>query len=66
MGRKFLNVVRGRHTYRVFLEDIKDAFKKIRRPVPKVPKFREDMTEDDDDLGFDKPTEMEPETLQFQ
>ena len=56
MGRKFLNVVRGRHTYRVFLEDIKDAFKKIRRPVPKVPKFREDMTEDDDDLGFDKPT----------
>ena len=40
MGRKFLNVVRGKHTYRVFLEDIKDAFKKIKRIVPKVPKFR--------------------------
>ena len=48
MGRKYLNIARGKHTYRIFLEDIQEAYKKIRRVVPKVPKYRDNSAGDDD------------------
>ena len=41
MGRKYLTVVRRKQVYRLFLEDVKDAYKKIKRVNPRIPEFRE-------------------------
>ena len=40
MGRKFLAVNGNQKFYRLFLDDIKAAHKKIRREVPRIPGFR--------------------------
>ena len=63
MGRKYLNVARGKQTYRMFLEDIQEAYKKIKRVVPKVPKYRHNQVEDDTDIDVDNRTQIKAEEL---
>ena len=42
-----------KQNYRLFLDDIKTAHKKIKRTYPKVPNFRDKDEESITDISFD-------------
>lgn len=47
MGRKFIGISANKKTHRMFLIDIRMAYKKIKRTIPKIPTFRDDTLDDD-------------------
>lgn len=54
MGRKFLSVRRSNETYRLFLEDIKSAYKKIKKTYPQIPNFSEKTHQSVTDINLNK------------
>jgi hypothetical protein len=59
MGRKFLTINLSTQSYRLFLDDIKCAHKKIRKCVPRIPSFHPKYDESATDSGLDQENELQ-------
>lgn len=59
MGRKFLSIRLSTGTYRLFLEDIKNAYKKIKKSYPRIPTFSEKTHQSVTDIDLDKEAELQ-------
>lgn len=59
MGRKFLSIRLNDLTYRLFLEDIRSAHKKIKKSYPEIPSFSRKTHQNTTDINLKKEAELQ-------
>lgn len=50
MGRKLFKIKRDQCSYKVYVEDVITVYKKIRKLMPKIPRYKERRDEEKDHL----------------